>query len=62
MTVEMSDSGSKNYKLELWDTRSVESYKIIEEMKNCEFSVALICYSVMEIKSFEEVKKKVRNF
>lgn len=62
MTVEKKDSFSDEfiYKLELWDTRSVESYKIIEEMRNCEFSVALICYSVMELKSFEEAKKKVK--
>lgn len=58
MSVEINDDTL--YKFELWDTRSVESYKIIEEMKNCEFSVALVCYSVMEIKSFEEVKKKVK--
>ena len=48
-----------SYNFDLWDTKSVESYKIIEEMKNCEFSVALVCYSVMEISSFEEIKKKV---
>lgn len=47
------------FKLELWDTRSVESYKIIEEMKNCENSVALIAYSVMEKNTLEEIKKKV---
>lgn len=62
MTVELNDTENDEilYRIELWDTRSVESYKIIDEMKNCEFlSVALICYSVMEIKSYEEVKRKV---
>lgn len=62
MTVKIADNNSSDveYNLELWDTKSVESYKIIEEMKNCEFSIALICYSVMDIKSFEDVKKKVK--
>ena len=48
------------YSMELWDTKSVDYYKIIEEMQNdsC-FSIALICYSVIELKSFQDVKKRV---
>lgn len=57
MVITLNDNDLE-YRLELWDTKSVESYKIIEEMKSCEFSVALICYSVMEIKTLEEAKKK----
>lgn len=61
ITVNINDDTKDDvsYKIELWDTKSVDSYKIIEEMNNCEFSVALLCYSVMEISSFEEIKKKV---
>lgn len=61
MTITLTDNiiNDVSYKLDLWDTKSVDSYKIIEEMKNCEFSVALLCYSVMDISSFEEIKKKV---
>lgn len=48
------------YLLELWDTKSVDFYKILEEMHNDKFSVALICYSVIELKTFEDVRKKVK--
>ncbi|KAG5676167.1 hypothetical protein PVAND_006016 [Polypedilum vanderplanki] len=48
----------KTYIFELWDSKSIDYYKIIQEMKNEEISVVLICYSVMELKSFQDVKKK----
>lgn len=47
------------YSMELWDTKSVDHYKIIEEMQNDSFSVALFCYSVMDLKTFQDVKKRV---
>lgn len=59
MSVLMND-GDTEYNMELWDTKSVDYYKIIEEMnENDSFSIALICYSVMDLKSFEDVKKRV---
>ncbi|KAL7041874.1 hypothetical protein ACKWTF_000936 [Chironomus riparius] len=57
MSVLMND-GDIEYNMELWDTKSVDYYKIIEEMQNDSFSVALICYSVMDLKSFQDIKKR----
>ena len=59
MSLLMND-GDIEYNMELWDTKSVDYYKIIEEMQNeNNFSIALICYSVMDLKSFQDVKKRV---
>lgn len=59
MTVQVIESGV-NYRIELWDTKSVDFYKIIDGMHNDnEFNVVLICYSVMELKTYQDVKKKV---
>lgn len=58
MTVTIND-GNNDYSMELWDTKSVDYYKIIEEMQNDSFSVALICYSVIDLKSYQDVKKRV---
>lgn len=55
----MIKDGDLEYNMELWDTKSVDYYKIIEEMQHDSFSIALICYSVMDLKTFEDVKRKV---
>jgi small GTP-binding protein len=59
MTVTVEKDGT-SYSMELWDTKSVDYYKIIDEMQNEELSAVLICYSVMELQTFNDVKKKVR--
>jgi small GTP-binding protein len=59
MTVKVEKDGT-SYSMELWDTKSVDYYKIIDEMHNEELSAVLICYSVMELQTFNDVKKKVR--
>lgn len=57
MSVALKD-GDVEYNMELWDTKSVDYYKIIEEMQNDSFSIALVCYSVMDLKTFQDVKRK----
>jgi small GTP-binding protein len=47
-----------DYIFELCDIKSVEIYKVLDEMNSDKFSVVLICYSVMDLKSFDDVKRK----
>lgn len=53
-----SNVDSENYQLEMWDTESGDYLKITRKICYYNADVILMCYSVMDVKSFKDVKRK----
>lgn len=58
INVQIEEDG-KIFQLELWDTNCADHHKIIRKMyyENC--CIVVICFSVMDQRSFRDVRKKV---